>query len=155
MYKGLKTIEIKTIPVTTTKMKGLSFGQKKEQGENKKVRNPVKYLKEKHSVPLQQAKRFLAQPAVIEKYWKEDNSGPYMNSDFLDIIGYAWKKERKGFLETLESTEKVRRLSRKEMKKEYGKQLSEKEMEEKIKKLPKKYQKKLGKTQRVMKIIKR
>jgi len=144
---------IRTIPATTIGMKGLSFGQKKEQSKNKKIRNPLKYLVEKHNVPKRYAKQFLAQPAVIKKYWKEDNSGLYVDKYMLDSIGYGWKKERKEFMETLESTEKVRRLSRKEMKKEYGKLLSKKEMEEKIKKMPKKYQKGLRKIQRVMKTI--
>lgn len=122
---------------------------------NKRVRNPVKYLTQKHGVPIRYAKEFLAQPAVISKDWKEDNLGPYMYSDMLDIIGYGWKKERKEFMGTLEGTEKVRKVARKSLKKEYGKVLSKKEMEEKIDKMPKKYQKKLRKTQRVMREIKR
>jgi len=127
--------------------------RKTNSDKNKKIRNPVKYLVEKHNVPKRYVKKFLAQPAVIKKYWKEDNSGLYVDKYMLDSIGYGWKKERKEFMETLESTEKVRRLSRKEMKKEYGKLLSKKEMEEKIKKMPKKYQKGLRKIQRVMKTI--
>lgn len=155
MYEKIKTIKVKTIPVTTKGTKGFSFGRKKEQRKSKKIRDPVKYLMDKHSVPKKYAKRFLAQPFVIEKYWKEDNSGPYVNSDFLDSVGYGWNKERKEFLEGLESEEKVRKLAMKELKKDYGKMPSEKEMAEGIDKLPKKYQKGLRKMQRVMKVIRK
>lgn len=124
-----------------------------DRRENTKIRNPVKYLVEKHNIPIRYAKQFLAQPAVISRDWKEDNSGLYMNSDMLDIIGYGWNKERKEFMESLESTEKVREASRKSLKKERGKLPSKKEMEEEIDKMPKKYQKNLRKIQRVMKTI--
>ena len=127
--------------------------RKTNSDKNKKIRNPVKYLVEKHNVPKRYAKEFLAQPAVIKQYWKEDNSGLYVDKYMLDSIGYGWKKERKNFLETLESTEKVREASRKSLKAEYGKLPSKKEMKEKIEKMPKKYQKGLRKIQRVMKTI--
>ena len=145
--------KVKIIPVHSIGVNSKSFRKEKEEKARKKIRNPVKYLVEKHGVSKRYAKLFLAQPAVIAKNWKEDNSGSYIDSDTLDIIGYGWKKERKEFMETLESTEKLRKVSRKAMKKDYGKILSKKEMGEKIEKLPKKYQKRLRRTQRIMKKI--
>jgi len=124
-----------------------------------KIRNPVKYLVDKHKMSKKHAKEWLAQPAVIERDWKEDNSGLYMDKKMLDIIGYGWKHEREEIVSTLESTERVREASRKYMRKEYGKDLTQKEMEEKLveklteygDKIPIHQQKKLYKIQRVMK----
>lgn len=123
--------------------------------EKGKIRDPVKYLTQKHGMPKKYAQQFLAQPAVIKQYWKEDNSGPYVNSEFLDSIGYGWKHEREELMSTIKSTEKVREASYKLMKEEEGKIPTQKEMAERIEKMPYKYQKKLGKIQRVMKVIKK
>ena len=125
----------------------------KKQIKTQKVRNPVEYLTQKHGVSIRYAKEFLAQPAVISEYWKEDSSGPYIHSDYLDMIGYGWNKERQVFMESLESTEEVREVSRKAMKEDYGKVLSKKEIDKRIKDLPKKYQKRLMRTQRIMREI--
>lgn len=118
-----------------------------------KIRNPVKYLVEKHSMSTRYAKEFLVQPAFIEDYWKEDSSGLYIDKTILDSIGYGWKNERKMLKETIESTAKVRIAAKKAMIEDYGKILSKKEIEEKINKMPIKHQKHLRKIQRVMKKI--
>jgi len=131
--------------------------------QNTKIRNPVKYLVDKHTMPKKYAKEWLAQPAVIYDDWKEDNNGFYIDKKMLDIIGYGWKHEREEMMKTLESTERVREASRKYMRKEYGKDLTQKQMEEKLveklteygDKIPIHQQKKLYKIQRVMKIIKK
>ena len=152
MYKGIKTIKIKTIPVKSIDINDKLYKEKTEKG-GKKIRNPIKYLMEKHGVSKYYAKVFLAQPSFIHKYWKEDSSGLYVDRDMLDSIGYGWKKERKIFMKSLKSTEKVREDARKSLKEDYGKLPSKKEMEERIEKMPQKYQKKLNKIQRVMKAI--
>ena len=145
--------KIKTIPIRIMNKKGRTFGQFGQKRENTKIRNPTKYLVEKHGVPTQYARKFLAQPAVIHRNWEEDNSGPYIEKSFLDSVGYGWNHERKEFMEALKSTERVREASRKAMKKEYGKTLTKKEMNERISKMPQKYQKGLRRTQRIMKKI--
>jgi len=119
-----------------------------------KIRNPVKYLVDKHNMPKKYAKEFLAQHPVIQEYWKEDSLGPYVDSEFLDSIGYGWKHERKEFMSGLRSTEKVRKFAIKSLKEEYGKDFSYEDMEERIPKLPLKYQRDLRRTQRIMKKIK-
>jgi len=144
MYKGIKTIKIKTIPIHPMKMKGQMFG-------SKKIRYPVKYLMEKHGVPKQYAKAFLAQSAYIHTRWKEDSSGPYVNIDDLDIIGYAWNKEREEFFESLEDSERVKKII---IKKQGKPPQTEEGIEKAIKKMPMKYQKDLRRTQRIMKVIK-
>jgi len=122
--------------------------------QNKKVRDPVKYLVEK-GVPKRKAQEFLAQPAYINTRWKEDISGPYVNIDDLDIIVYGWKNEKKDFIDTIKDTENLRDVSRKYMKKEYGKVLSPEEIDKRILQLPLKYQKRLRRIQRIMKVIKK
>ena len=147
MYKGIKTIKIKTISI-----KSINIDDKLHIKSSKKIRDPVKYLVERHGIPKQYAKAFLAQSAYIHTRWKEDSSGPYVNIDDLDIIGYGWNKDRDQFFETLESSEKTKQII---IKKQGKPPQTKAGMEKAIKKLPMKYQKDLRRTQRIMKIIKK
>jgi len=176
------TIKAKRIPV---RFEGQTYGEfKRKAGNtktrytktgNKKVRDPVNYLVKK-GVPKLQAQRFLAQPAVIDLTWKEDTSGPYISSHALDSIAYGWKHERKEFTGVIKESAKLGKIIHKAVKEDRktptkdknlqevekalghpGKlsTLSDKEIKDLIRKFPKKYQKKLFRTQRIMKVIKK
>ena len=65
--------------------------------ENKKIRDPVKYLTKKYNIPKKYTEQVLAH-AGLHNYWKKDNRGSYIDKETLDSIGYGWKKDKKSFM---------------------------------------------------------